>query len=139
VQCKNLGVQTFSAAGAAAVVLSLFFPLYLSLSLYKSVAWGCLAEHASGAIVSTEGELDVQENDENEEDENGELGEDEDDEEDEEVDNEGEDDDDEGEDEVRVTDDCSVGPPACDVVPWSLWFFRGQLFPSTLGCCCCGA
>ncbi len=89
--------------------------------------------------MSTEGELDVQENDENEEDENGELGEDEDDDaEDEEVDNEGEDDDDEGEDEVRVTDDCSVGPPACDVVPWSLWFFRGQLFPSTLGRCCSG-
>jgi hypothetical protein len=89
--------------------------------------------------VSAEGELDVQENDENEEDENGELGEDEDDDaEDEEVDNEGEDDDDEGEDEVRVTDDCSVDPPACDVLPWSLWFFRGQLFPSTLGCCCSG-
>jgi hypothetical protein len=126
VQCKNLGVQTFSAAGAAAVVLSLFFPLSLS----KSAAWDCLAEHASGAIVSTEGELDVQENDENEEDENGELGEDEDDDaEDEEVDNEGEDDDDEGEDEVRVTDDCSVGPSACDVVPWSLWFFRASCFP----------
>ncbi len=56
------------------------------------------------------------------------------------MDNEGEDDDDdEGEDEVRVTDDCSVDPPASDCVPWSLWFFRGQLFPSTLACCCCGA
>ncbi len=104
---------------------------YFFLSLFKSAAWDCLAEHASGAIVSTEGELDVQENDENEEDEDEDA-------EDEEVDNEGEDDDDEGEDEVRVTDGCSVDPPACDVVPWSLWFFRGQLFPSTLGCCCSG-
>jgi len=58
------------------------------------------AEHPSGAVVSTEGELDVQEHDENEEDENGELGEDE---EDEAEDDEVEDDDDEddpGKDEV---------------------------------------
>ena len=57
-------------------------------------------EQASGALVSTEGELDVQENDENEEDENGELGEDEEDDvEDDAVDNE-EVEEDNGEDEV---------------------------------------
>lgn len=56
--------------------------------------WGAVcAEPASGALVSTEGELDVQEN---EEDDNGELGEDEDEEEVEDaVDNE------EGEEEVE--------------------------------------
>jgi hypothetical protein len=54
------------------------------------------AEHPSGAVVSTEGELDVQEHDENEEDENGELGEDEEDDEVEEEDDE----DDPGKDEV---------------------------------------
>ncbi len=55
------------------------------------------AEHPSGAVVSTEGELDVQEHDENEEDENGELGEDE--EEDDEVEDD-DDEDDPGKDEV---------------------------------------
>ncbi len=57
------------------------------------------AEHPSGAVVSTEGELDVQEHDENEEDENGELGEDEDEAEDDEVEDD-DDEDDPGKDEV---------------------------------------
>jgi acidic leucine-rich nuclear phosphoprotein 32 family protein B len=58
-------------------------------------------EPVSGAHVSTEGELDVQENEEDEEDENGELGEDEEDDEveDDAVDN------DEGEEEVEEEDD----------------------------------
>ena len=49
----------------------------------------------SGAHVSTEGELDLQENEEDEEDEGGELGEEEEDDEVEDVDN------DEGEEEVE--------------------------------------